>query len=191
MSTLHWYITKDGDRDCLKMYERHYSAYKFADGRKRYQFTGPGQTIILRTLSADAIFVWRKFFDKCIDERTGKEQSGINCSIFRNEGPIRSSQLIRQADAIADFCWPGERHYTYVNAAAVRNAIPGYCFRRAGWRRCGLTKGGHLVLERITSTTAGDSGKTADISLGRNRALASTGTNTDARGQRHKYLYEI
>jgi len=43
-----------------------------------------------------ALFVWRKFEDD-------SGQKGINCSIFRNESDILSSDLIREADAIVDF----------------------------------------------------------------------------------------
>ncbi len=138
-----WYLTKDGDRTCLAMYERHYSCHRYADGRKRTQFVGPGETIALRTASGDACFVWRNYIDHTIPK-----QDGVECSFFRNEGPLLSSELIRQADAIADFCWPGERHYTKVRAEAVRSTNPGYCFIVAGWRKCGMTKGGLLILER-------------------------------------------
>ena len=134
-----WYITKDGDKTCLALYRRHYSSAK--GKRTAGQFVGPGEHIVLRTGDGDAFFVWRKFIDD-------SGQTGINCAAFRNEGPILSSDLIRQADAIADFCWPGERHYTYVNTAAVRSSNPGFCFVAAGWRRCGMTKNGLLILER-------------------------------------------
>lgn len=138
-----WYLTKDGDVSCLKLYERHYSCYHYQDGRKRVSFVGPGEKIVLRTERANALFVWRKFIDD-------SGQQGVNCAVFRNESPHLSSELIRQADAIADHIWPCERHYTFVNQTAVRSANPGYCFIRAGWRRCGKTKGGLIVLERIT-----------------------------------------
>lgn len=136
-----WYLTKDGDASCLALYERHYSCYRYRDGRKRVLFAGPGEKIVLRTGDADALFVWRKFID-------ASGQRGINCAVFRNEGAARSSELIRQADAIADHVWPGERHYTYVDPKAVRSANPGFCFMAAGWRRCGVTKGGLIVLDR-------------------------------------------
>jgi hypothetical protein len=145
-----WWLTKDGDRDCLALYEKHYSAYRYADGRVRDRFAGPGQKIVLRTKVADAFFVWRKFIDQCIDHRTGERQAGINCAAFRNESTARSSDLIRQADAIADAVWPDCRHYTYVNAKAVASRNPGYCFLAAGWKRCGMTKSGLLILERVT-----------------------------------------
>ena len=143
MSEPLWWLTKDGDASCLQLYERHYSCYHYADGRTRRLFVGPGQKIVLRTRNGDAAFVWRKFID-----RSG--QRGVNCAFFRNEGSALSSELIRQADAIADHVWPGERHYTFVRQEAVRSANPGYCFIRAGWRRCGHTKSGLLILERDT-----------------------------------------
>lgn len=150
----HWWLTKDGDWHCLKLYERHYSAYRYADNRRRKLFCGPGFKIVLRTDKGDACFVWRKFIDNCIDERTGQRQSGINCAVFRNESEIVSSRLIQEADAIADFVWPSERHYTYVNEARVKSKLPGECFRRAHWRyvRIGKrrlrTKSGLLIMER-------------------------------------------
>jgi hypothetical protein len=137
----YWWLTKDGDVACLELYERHYSAYRYRDGRVRKLFCGPGQKIVLRTEPGDAVFVWRKFKDD-------SGQQGVNCAVFRNESPILSSELIRQADVVADFAWPGERHYTYVSAQNVRSRNPGFCFLAAGWRKCGHTKGGLLILER-------------------------------------------
>ncbi len=149
VSMADWWITKDGDVNCLALYERHYSKKRYADGRRVSQFVGPGETIVLRTDEYDAMFVWRRFIDDCIDLRTGEKQNGVNCAIFRNEGRYRSSDLIRQADAIADVVWPNQRHYTYVNASKIRSANPGFCFIKAGWQRCGVTKNGLIVLERI------------------------------------------
>ncbi|MBV9217350.1 MAG: hypothetical protein JO053_14370 [Acidobacteria bacterium] len=135
-----WWLTKDGDATCYEMYERHYSSAK-NKSRKQRQFVGPGESIVLRTWSGDAFFVWRKFIDD-------SGQQGVNCAAFRNESHFTSSELIRQADVIADHCWPGQRHYTYVDASAVRSSNPGFCFIAAGWHRCGFTKRGLIVLER-------------------------------------------
>lgn len=137
-----WWLTKDGDAACRKLYERHYSKRNYKDGRSPKLFCGPGQKIVLRTWSGDAMFIWRKFID-----RSGER--GVNCATFRNESKTLSSDLIRQADAIADFCWPGERHYTYVNARKVRSDNPGCCFKMAGWKECGATKGGLVILELL------------------------------------------
>lgn len=137
-----WWITKDGDRSLLALYERHYSAHQYKDGRVRHLFAGPGEKIVLRTATGDAGFVWRNFISDA-------GERGINCAFFRNESPILSSILIRQADAIADACWSCRRHYTYVDPTSVRSANPGYCFKLVGWTTCGETAGGKLILERI------------------------------------------
>ena len=150
-----WWVTKDGDRSCLEMYERHYSSRRYRDGRARKLFCGPGEKLVLRTDEPAAFFVWRRFVDDCIDERTGKRQEGINCAAFRNEGKHASSELIRQADAIADFAWTDCRHYTYVSEENTRGGLPGACFLFAGWRYVRIggkrarTKSGLLILERI------------------------------------------
>ena len=139
-----WWLTKDGDLDCVELYERHYSCYRYADGRARHngQFVGPGEKVVLRTERADALFVWRVFIDD-------SGQSGVNCAVFRNESRHQSSQLIRQADQIADVLWPDRRHYTYVDQEKIASTNPGFCFLAAGWRRCGRTKGGLMILERL------------------------------------------
>lgn len=137
-----WWITKDGDEVCRALYDKHYSHRIYKDGRRTPLFCGPGEKIILRTWEGDALFVWRKF-------RDDSGQQGINCAVFRNESKFKSSDLIRQADSIADFCWPGERHYTFVNAKKIKSVNPGFCFQRAGWRKCGVTKGGLVILEKV------------------------------------------
>lgn len=137
-----WWLTKDGDRTLLPLYERHYSAHQYADGRVRRLFAGPGEKLVLRTQSGDAGFVWRNFVSDS-DER------GLNCSFFRNESALLSSELIRQADAIAYSVWACRRHYTYVDPQKVRSGNPGFCFLAAGWRRCGQSASGKLILERV------------------------------------------
>jgi hypothetical protein len=95
--------------------------------------------MVLLTQQADALFVWRKFID-----RSG--QRGVNCAVFRNESPHLSSELILEAEELAWNRWPGERLYTYVNPLGITSANPGYCFKRAGWGWCGLTKKKKLVI---------------------------------------------
>ncbi len=139
-----WWITKDGDEICYDLFRRHYSRRIYRDGRCPKLFCGPGEKLVLRTWHGDALFVWRKFKDLSF-------QKGINCAIFRNESPFISSALIYQADEIANAVWPGERHYTYINAKKVKSINPGYCFLWAGWRKCGYTKSGLVIMEYIPS----------------------------------------
>lgn len=137
-----WWLTKDGDADCLALFERHYSHRLKRGPRRIAQFVGPGEKVVLRTEAGDAVFAWRNFIDD-------SGQQGINCAIFRNESAHRSSELIRQADAVADCLWPGRRHYTYVNPKGIRSGNPGFCFIAAGWRRRGTTGSGLIVLELL------------------------------------------
>jgi hypothetical protein len=142
LSETAWLPAKDGDATGRAIFRQHYSYKPYRDGRDPALFVGPGEKMVLLTPCARALFVWRRFV-------SGDGQQGINCAVFRNEGAGLSSDLIREADAIADERWPGERHYTYVNPRRIRSTNPGYCFLAAGWRRCGITKWNRLrILER-------------------------------------------
>lgn len=135
-----WIETRDGDPTARAIFDRHYSRRRYADGRQPTLFVGPGQKMVLLTPCARALFVWRKFMSM-------DQQNGVNCAIFRNEGAGLASRLIRAAMLLAWKRWPGERLYTYVNPRRVQSSNPGCCFKRAGWRRCGFTKRGLIVLE--------------------------------------------
>lgn len=145
-----WIETKDGDVTGRSLYRRHYSRNVYRDGRDPALFVGPGGKLVLLTADGRALFVWRKFIDKATPRQTG-----VNCAVFRNEGPLLSSDLILAAEPFAERRWPTEtRFYTYVNAAKVRRKRdPGRCFLRAGWRSCGTTQGGLLIFEKLRRTT--------------------------------------
>jgi DNA modification methylase len=145
-----WLEYRDGHPRGLELYERHYSAHQYADGRERNLFAGPGFKTVLLTREHDALFVWRKFIDD-------SGQQGINCAVFRNEGRRLSSDLIREAMAIGWKRWPGERFYTFVDERKTasrrgKNSPAGKCFIAAGWRRCGTTKSGLAILEALPGT---------------------------------------
>src|ERR1043166_8040072 len=85
----YWHPIKDGDPRALALYERHYSARHYRDGRVRKRFVGPGQYIALLTANGDALWIWKTFCSlDC--------QRGVCCSMFRNESRILSSLLIRE-----------------------------------------------------------------------------------------------
>lgn len=136
----YWRLSRDGDRRGLALYERHYSCRRYADGRVRRLFLGPGEKLVLVSQRRDALCAFRRF-------RGLDQQEGVNLSVFRNEGPVQSSLLIQEAAVLAWQRWPGERLYTYVNGTKIRSANPGFCFLAAGWYRCGRTKAGLHVLE--------------------------------------------
>lgn len=137
-----WVPIRDGNPTAMALFQRHYSRYAYADGRDPARFVGPGERMVLLTPCARALFVWREFDTQDPTAAPGD----INCSIFRNEGAGRSSDLIRAAMALAWERWPGRRLYTYVNPRRVRSRNPGFCFIAAGWRRCGVTKRRNLLI---------------------------------------------
>lgn len=143
-----WKEVRDGDPLALEMFKRHYSFYRYSDNRRddlnnkaRWLFVGPGQKMVL--VSSDALFVWRKFKDD-------SGQQGVNCAVFRNESDRIASELILEAEKCARTRWPNDRLYTYVNPKRIqRTRQPGRCFIKAGWKKCGTTKGGLVILEKL------------------------------------------
>lgn len=132
---------RDGDPTVRTIFNRHYSRRHYKDGRQPKLFVGPGEKMVLRTVDATAICVWRKFIDDA-----QPQQHGVNCAVFRNEGPHLASLLLAGAMIEAWSRWPGERLYTYVDSRKIRSTNPGYCFLKAGWVREGHTKGGLRIL---------------------------------------------
>jgi hypothetical protein len=137
-----WVQSHRGDPLGYAMYRRHYSSKKNRHPKQR-QFVGPGGPLVLVGFFCEALFVWRK--EKLEYRLDG--QAGVNCAVFRNESPHRSSDMILEA---MDWCWqkwPGERLFTMIDAGEIRSTNPGYCFLKAGWTRCGETKKGLKILE--------------------------------------------
>jgi hypothetical protein len=139
-----WFSVKDGDAMARGLFNRHYSRHFYKDGRNPKLFVGPGEKMVLMTTDGRALFVWRKFISK-------DNQQGINCAIFRNEGNELSSSLILEAEEIARQKWPNEtRFYTYVAPKKILSRNPGFCFIKAGWSKCGVTKTNKLIiLEKV------------------------------------------
>ena len=135
----HWIPASSADPSLARMYERHYSC-RTAGRRRNVRFLGPGECMVLRTFAWDALWAWR------LSRYRQDRQTGVECSIFRNEGPILSSDLIREAVAWARKRWPGERLFTFVRPGAV-SENPGYCFKVAGWRHVGESAKGLHILE--------------------------------------------
>lgn len=142
----YWLPVQDGDRRVFALLQRHYSFRRYRGVRPRACFVGVGEKMVLLTVTCDAAFIWRR----SASHLEFGWQDGVACSMFRNEGPIRSSDLIREACALAWQKWPGQRLFTYVADAKIRSINPGACFKKAGWRTCGRNADGRLtILERL------------------------------------------
>lgn len=148
----HWYACTRSDPRLIALYRRHYSRKRYRGLRPLRQVTGPGETMCLLTPAGDAAFIWRYSRYR----RDG--QQGAECSLFRNESPVLSSVLIAEACALAWLRWPGLRLFTYVDPARIRSTNPGFCFLMAGFRRCGRSRGGLVLLERFPEGNGGREG---------------------------------
>lgn len=145
-----WLSVRRNDPRAFAFYRRHYSAEKqMKPFRARdTNFMGPGECLVMLTKCSRAVFAWQY---NTVPRYDG--QVGVCCTIFRNEGAGLSSELIREADQLADQRWPEQpRHFTYVDDRKVRSTNPGYCFLMAGWRRAGRSKSGLSLLERTSAT---------------------------------------
>ena len=142
-----WYSVKDGDPRAAALYNRHYSAVNLK-ARKRtgdMRIAGMGEKLILMTSDCKALFGWRHFTRG--PDLAG--QDGVCCFVFRNESAHLSSFLIERAEELAQTRWPGMRMFSYINPHKIKSSNPGYCFQMAGWEKCGLTKGGLIIMEKM------------------------------------------
>ena len=142
-----WIEVRDGNPTAETLFRRHYSR-RPGERKKRGLIFGPGEKLLLISPDACAMFAWRK------EKFRADKQQGVNCAVFRNEGSGLSSTLIRAANALAWSRWPGERHFTFVDAAKTsrrrgRRSVAGACFIHAGWRPCGKTERGLDILEIV------------------------------------------
>lgn len=143
-----WVPILDGDPAAAAMYERHYSSARSRQRRRArgtMLFLGPGEKLVLMTPCRRGLFAWRR------ERFRASGQAGVECAIFRNEGAGLSSELICAAEDVAEQRWPGERRFTHVDPRAVASANPGYCFKVAGWRSCGVTSARKLLILESTA----------------------------------------
>lgn len=134
-----WIVTRDGHPTLIALHRRHYSR---RPGNRKALAIGPGEKLALVSPCGRAAFAWR------LSRFRLDRQAGLECTMFRNEGAGLSSELVRLADGLADETFGPMRHFTFVDPKAVRSTNPGCCFLKAGWRRCGATEAGLIVLER-------------------------------------------
>ena len=142
----HWFGVIDGDPRLVALYRRHYSADPAVSSasQREHGVSGVGESKCFMTSACDAGFIWVLNTTERYDGQTG-----IQCSFFRNEGHTLSSVLILEAEELAWIHWGRRRLWTYVNPTAVRHKRdPGRCFLKAGWRQCGVSKAGLVILEK-------------------------------------------
>lgn len=111
------------------------------------QFMPPGQTLVLLTPDELAVFGWWRPHPSSGIVAMNK-LDGWTCTIFRNTGPVLSSELILAAERelLARYDCGPDGLLTYVWDRKVRSVNPGYCFKVAGWRSIGRSADGRKTL---------------------------------------------
>lgn len=141
---MNWTLSHRADRDALPLADRHYNRQKIGSP----QFVPPGRCIVLLSRTKDALWVSSWPFAEYVKHQWA---GAWICSCFRNEGPQLSSLLIQEAVAVTRSIWgypPDLGMVTFVDASQVRHKRdPGRCYLKAGWQRCGKTKGGLFALQ--------------------------------------------
>lgn len=141
------FAVKRTDLGARLLADRHYS--RQTPGAR--EFMGNGRTLVLRDTAGLVVFGW-------LYPKTGLHVlEGVCCSIFRNEGMRRSSDVILEAEEHALQEWGDvARFYTYVKPDAIASPNPGYCFKVAGYRHVGeSSRGLHLLVKERPTLTCG------------------------------------
>ncbi len=140
-----WTLSWRADPRAVPLADRHYNRQKIGAP----QFVPPGRCVVLLSEHADALWVtsWP------LAEYVKHQWPGawIN-SLFRREGGLLASDLIREAVSITRGIWPQIPPLgmvTMVDPHKVPGTNPGYCYLKAGFRRVGKTKGGLLVYQML------------------------------------------
>lgn len=140
---MRWVRSHRFDRRALPLADRHYNRRKPGSP----QFVPPGRNAVLLTEAADALWVSSWPFAEYVRHAWA---GAWVCTMFRNESPHLSSDLIREACAATRALWgepPALGMITFVDPGKVRRKRDfGRCYRRAGFLDAGRTKGGLICL---------------------------------------------
>lgn len=134
----YWRESHRADVEAVALADRHYNRQHVGSS----QFVPPGRNLCFATTDARAVWTTSWPFAEYVKHAWAG--AWVN-SIFRNEGPVLSSDLILEAIACTRWTWepPPLGMVTFVDAGKVRRKRdPGRCYRRAGFEHVGYTKGG-------------------------------------------------
>lgn len=134
------------DKDALPLADRHYNRRKIGSP----QFVPPGRCVVFKTRDLKAL--WTSSWPFAEFVKHAWPGAWVN-SLFRNEGAGLSSELIREAVAATRAIWPAIPDLgmvSFVDASKTRHKRdPGRCYRKAGFKHVGFTKGGLHVFQML------------------------------------------
>lgn len=135
----------------LDMVRSHYSYRESARQRPRTTKTGKtwwsnAKLVVFTDEERTLVFAWQWPRDGY--RKDG--QNGFNNTLFHRSArcPFLASDIVLAAEQAVVGEWGENRAYTYVDGDAVTSSNPGYCYKKAGWRLVGYSKGGKALLEK-------------------------------------------
>lgn len=145
MTSNPWRISNRADPLALPLADRHYNRQKIGSP----QFVPPGRCIVMLTQGEGALWVTSWPFAEYVKHAWAG--AWVN-SLFRREGGPLASDLIAFAVSLTRAVWdaPPLGIVSFVDAVKTkRKRDPGRCYRRAGWKHAGFTKGGLWVFQQL------------------------------------------
>jgi hypothetical protein len=150
-----WLITDKGDPDARRLVD----GEVFGLEKPHYSRQTPGATMFCRNgqnlvfMTADLRAVWVTFRPTPGKATRTDKLDAWECALFRNEGPLRSSDLIVEAELLSAALWgpvPKDGFITFIKPSAVKSVNPGYCYKCAGWGTDGAASDGKPRLRAPT-----------------------------------------
>jgi hypothetical protein len=141
---MNWHLSHRCEHQTQLIADRHYNRQSVGAPN----FVPPGRCLVLRTSIADAFWVTSWPFAEYV--RHAWPGAWINSAFRREPGAPLASDLIREAIAVTRWYWPdipALGMVTFIDRSKVKHKRDfGRCYRRAGFRIIGETKGGLLAL---------------------------------------------
>jgi hypothetical protein len=135
-----WNISHRADQKARVIADRHYNRQKPGSS----QFVPPGRCLVLKQKRA----VWVTSWPFAQYVKHAWPGAWINSCFRRQGGRQMASEMIVDAVAATRWQWPNVPDLgmvTFVDASKIREkeeAEIGRCYREAGFKHCGFTKGG-------------------------------------------------
>lgn len=146
---MYWEITDKGDPDALALVDGVTELIKGRSGfgKPHYSRQQPGTRFFTRNgqnlvfITPDKLAVWVTFRPTPGKAVRPDKRDAWECSMFRNEGPILSSLLIKEAVELSCAIWgkiPSDGLITFIRPEKTTykrspKSLPGACYRHAGW----------------------------------------------------------
>lgn len=146
-----WRLSHRADKAALPLADRHYNRQKVGSP----QFVPPGRCVVLLTECQRALWVTSWPFAEYVRHAWA---GAWVCSLFRNEGAGRASDLITSAVAATRSIFgepPALGMVTFISRKHVRptrvrgRSVWGWTWAQAGFEHCGETKGGLMAMQML------------------------------------------